>query len=81
LLDQNTIGIIKQSTFEKQKSTVFFKSMDQYNVCVLKRVTRATPLQFFGQPTIKNDHSQFLKLFLPFFGFTKKEINLRIHPH
>ena len=37
-----------------------------------------TPLQFFGEMRGKNDHSQFLKFFLPLFGFTKKYINLRI---
>src|SRR5215471_21824950 len=45
----------------------------------LKRVTRTTPLQFFGQLTVKNDHSQFLKFFLPLFGFPEKSINFGIH--
>ena len=52
--------------------------MYQDDVSFLKRVTRATPPQFFGQPTAKNDRSQLLKFFLPLFGFSEKEINLGI---
>lgn len=37
------------------------------------------PLQFFGQPTTKNDHSQLHQFFLPLFGFTKVYTNLRVH--
>ena len=36
-------------------------------------------LQFFGQLTVKNDHSQFLVLFLPLFGLTEKLFSLRDH--
>jgi hypothetical protein len=53
-------------------------SLNDNDVTFLKRVTRFAPLQFFGQPTDKNDHSQFLKLFLPLLGLNKKEINFRI---
>ena len=52
--------------------------MDQDYVPVVKRVARATPLQFFGQLAIKNDRSQFLELLLPLFGFPQKCINLGI---
>ena len=50
--------------------------MDQNDVAFLKRVTRNTPLQFFGQRTVKNDRSQFLKFFLPLLGFIKKKSTL-----
>src|SRR5262249_27232938 len=53
--------------------------MYQDYVLVLKRVTRNAPLQFFGQPTVKNNHSQFLKFFLPLLSSTEKGINLLIH--
>jgi hypothetical protein len=48
-------------------------------IAFLKRVTRTTPLQFFGQPTVKNDRSQYLKFSLPLFGPAKIEINPGIH--
>jgi hypothetical protein len=38
-----------------------------------------TPLQFFGQLTVKADHSQFLHFFPPLFGFLEKPIDLGIH--
>jgi hypothetical protein len=40
------------------------------DVAFLERVTRFAPLQFFGQPTVKNDRSQFLEFFPPLFGFS-----------
>jgi hypothetical protein len=40
-----------------------------------------TPLQFFGQLTVKNNHSQFLKFFLPFFPYRPLRCSLtRIEP-
>src|SRR3974390_1698027 len=53
--------------------------MDENDVAFLKRVTRFTPPQFFLQPAVENDLSQFLKFFLPLFGFAEKEIDLGIH--
>ena len=79
LLDQYTIGIIQQGTFEKQKSTVIFKSMYQYYVAVPEGVTGTTPFQFFVQSAVKNDRSQFFIFFLPFCVFAEKPINFRIH--
>jgi len=35
-------------------------------------LTGSTTVQFFGQPAVMDDHSQFLKFFLPLFGFTEK---------
>src|SRR5215472_13926063 len=52
--------------------------MHENDVAFLKSVTRATPPQFLGQPTAKNDRSQLLTLFLPLFGFREKEINFGI---
>jgi hypothetical protein len=53
--------------------------MYQDDVTFLKRVTRTTPLQLFGQPAVKQDRSQFLQFFLPLFGFIEVPINLGIH--
>jgi hypothetical protein len=53
--------------------------MNQNDIRFLNRVTGATPLQFFGQSTAKNNCSQSPDFFLPFVGFAKIEINLRIH--
>ena len=52
--------------------------MDYNDVAFLKRVTRLTPLQFFGQVTVKNDRSQVRQFFLPLLGFAKEPIYLRI---
>src|SRR5262245_6376135 len=52
--------------------------MYENDVAFLKRVTRATPPQFFGQPTVKNDRSQLLKFFFPPLGCSEKEINFGI---
>ena len=78
LLDQNTAGILQQDALKKQKRAVVFESMKQDDVASLKRVTRATPPQFFGQPTAENDRPQLLKFFLALFGFSEKEINFGI---
>jgi hypothetical protein len=42
-------------------------------------VTGNAPPQFFGQPAVKNDHSQIPDFFLPVFCFGKIKINLWIH--
>src|SRR5438067_4681380 len=78
LLDENTPGILQQDTFDKTKHTGFFESTDEKDVPSLKGVTRNTPLHFFGQPTVKNDPSQFLQFFLPLFGFSYISVNLGI---
>src|SRR5262245_66334938 len=52
--------------------------MYENDITFLKRVTRATPPHFFGQPTAQNDRSQLLEFFLPLFGFSEVEINLGI---
>ena len=43
---------------------------------VLKRVTRLTPLQFFGQLAVKNDRSQFLNSSRHFLAFLKNTSTL-----
>ncbi len=53
--------------------------MYQDYVTFLEHVTGGTPLQFLGQPAVKNDGSQLLYFFLPFLGFIKIKIDLRIH--
>src|SRR6185312_13896534 len=64
---------------EKQERTVLLKYMYQYDVILLKGVTRATPFQFLRQAAAKRDHSHFADLFLPLFFFAEIKINFGVH--
>ena len=52
--------------------------MHENEVASLERVTRNTPLQFFGQPAAKNDPSQLLEFCLPLLGPIEVKINFWI---
>ena len=45
----------------------------------MNSVVLITPLQFFVQLTIKNDHSQFLQFILPLVDPAKIFVNLGVH--
>jgi hypothetical protein len=77
-LDEKAVGIIQQGAFAEEKRTVVLQGKKDDDVGFLKRVTRLAPLQFFGQAAIKQELSQELQLFLPFFGFFQVGIDLRI---
>src|ERR1700743_1782374 len=53
--------------------------MDQYDIGALKGITGTTPLQFFVKPAVKNDPPEFLRFFLPAFGFVKIKIDFGVH--
>ena len=72
---KHPLGILQQGALAKHQRTIFFESLDDKYVAVLKRVARFPPLQFFGQPAAKDDPSQFLRFFLPVFGLAYKCIN------
>jgi hypothetical protein len=52
--------------------------MNENDIFLLERVTGLPPLQFFGQPTVKSDHPQFLKFLPPLFGFAYYPIHLGV---
>ena len=66
-------------TFQKSNIVLIHVFKEYCALLFFKGITGNSPLQFFAEPTIKNDHSQLLQFFLPLFGFTKIKINLRIH--
>src|ERR1700733_12874857 len=53
--------------------------MDQNDITFFKRVTRATPFQFLGEPAVEDDRSQLLRLLMPFLTLVKIEIDFWIH--
>jgi hypothetical protein len=78
LPEQDPMGVVQQGAFKEQKRAVFFKSVDQNDILILKGVAGNAPLQFFGQRAVKKNAPQLFKFFLPFLRLLQKRINLRI---
>ena len=57
---------------------MFLKPLNDDDIGFLIRVAGLAPFQFFGQPTVEKDLSQFLGFCLPTFGPRYKGINLGI---
>src|SRR5207244_8400265 len=71
------LGLVNKAPLQNKSAQNSLKLYYNY-VALLKRVTRFTPLQFFGQPTVKTDPSQCLHFCLSLFGFSQLFIVLRI---